>query len=124
MAWISDTTWSPSHLPHEVIVEREKGSNIISSVIVPSLIVNGEITAWKRVTTIQNDVIVKSEFRGLTLASAQALINVTGMDAITFAGGRVTHKSSAALSRANDANGYTVTRTVVDSTYQSVEGPI
>ena len=126
MAWINEQNWDATKIAnHEIVTGKEELNAVIGTLDYPSLIVDGTPVNWIRRIRRQHDTVVHSEFRGLTHTSANKLIAMAGMNAITNdPDGRVTHKSEAGHSRANEANGFTVLRTVTDTTYSFTETPL
>ena len=73
-------------------------------------------TGWKEFR--QADTVTRWEYRGLTESCAKALVDDTALNYMTTTGnGSVSDSSVCEMNRANDASGYTVTRTLTHTEY-------
>jgi len=129
MAWINITSWTPQLIEqHGIDVGKEPSNGLNGTHTFPGTTINDVPQSWVRATVLQHDIVTRYEFRGLTLASAEALISASGMNTISHDGaGRVTYTSVAIRNRTSEANNFTVTRTITNTTYsatfENVTGP-
>jgi len=119
MAWIN-TIWTTNTHPSPIVSGGGKTMGIIENAVVPTGFIGENATGFKRVVITQTDDTVRTEYPGMTLASAKKLCDVIGDD-VQQTNGRITYTRSTSYNRVNPADGFTVTVVEVTSVYTRTE---
>jgi len=90
---------------------------IVENQLIPTGFVNGVPMGFQRVIVIQVDDTLRTEYRGLTLASAKALCAALGSFVNFYPNGTIRQTQTASYNRSNEADGFTVTVVLVNTTY-------
>lgn len=108
----------------EAYVGKVEGSvrttkGVVGIYDVPSGWMNGAmIPPIYRHTVIQSDVTTVTEYRGLSKATAKSAAQDPSMNTIsTDANGRITSQRTSEAHRQNEADGWSVVTTLVETTY-------
>lgn len=121
MAWINITAWTQPQidaLKMSITQSIAHTSGIVVNEVVPTGFVNDVPMGWQRVIVRQSDRTTRTDYRGMTLASANALAAFIGNDVQT-AGSQILYTRMCSVNRANDADGFTVSVVEVNSAFST-----